>query len=186
MQFASANRDSTGQPFFLVMGIKRPHLNWRVPQEYADLFPEEEVAVPAQLTLDESIDPIAYSVFPMTTPTLNGTHERADFVKSPYVHGDDAQLRVLRQHYYAAVAWADYAAGQILNELDKLSLTVRCLFILFYHGSTSMVVPLEMKFLYQLVDSQSHQLLLGPALFKYQCLFVGQVRDFNCIQIIQL
>jgi hypothetical protein len=29
MRFAAANRERTGQPFFLVTGIKRPHLNWR-------------------------------------------------------------------------------------------------------------------------------------------------------------
>ena len=91
-------------------------------QIYRDMFPMESVAVPTQLTLDKSIDPIAYSVFGMSTPSLNDTNH-SDFVTSPYVHGTDEQLRVLRQHYYAAVAWADHAAGQVLQELDRLGLT---------------------------------------------------------------
>ena len=84
------------------------------------MFPLDKIKIPSQLTLDESIDPVAYSVFPMHTPSpLNDT----DFVTSPYVHGTMEQLQVLRQHYYAAVSWADYAAGQVLQELDRLQLT---------------------------------------------------------------
>ena len=32
MQYATSVRDETGQPFFLVTGVKRPHLNWRMPE----------------------------------------------------------------------------------------------------------------------------------------------------------
>jgi|EP01047_Picozoa_sp_COSAG01_P081142 hypothetical protein len=31
MRFAKQNLERHGQPFFLVAGIKRPHLNWRSP-----------------------------------------------------------------------------------------------------------------------------------------------------------
>jgi hypothetical protein len=65
MQYAADNRKKTGQPFFLVTGIKRPHINWRAPISYFDKYPIDTVAAPTQLTLDNSIDPIAYSVFPM-------------------------------------------------------------------------------------------------------------------------
>ena len=34
MNFIAKNRKATGQPFFLVTGIKRPHLNWRSPAGY--------------------------------------------------------------------------------------------------------------------------------------------------------
>lgn len=127
LQFASANKRATGQPFFLVTGIKRPHLNWRTPPAYADMYPVENVSVPTQLTLDRSINPIAYTVFPMSAP--NGT-EPGNFVKSPYTHGTDAQLRELRGAYYAAVSWADFATGRILDELDRLDLTSDTLVVL--------------------------------------------------------
>jgi hypothetical protein len=32
LRYAASHLSATGQPFFLVAGIKRPHLNWRVPQ----------------------------------------------------------------------------------------------------------------------------------------------------------
>ena len=161
LRYAADNRARTGQPFFQIVGFKRPHLNWRAPASYLERYPLEQVAVPKQLTLDRSIDPVAYTLFNMYAP-LNATAAGAsvvtvegatttvegattadaanaaasvgaaatsggggvpDFVTSPYVHGTDTQLKLLRQHYYAAVSWADFAAGKVLDELDALRLT---------------------------------------------------------------
>eukprot|EP01047_Picozoa_sp_COSAG01_P064612 COSAG01_NODE_8583_length_2729_cov_1.599240_1_plen_73_part_00 len=49
-------------------------------------------------------------------PPSPAHHRSPNFVRSPFVHGTDHQLRKLRQHYYATVSWADYAAGQVLQE----------------------------------------------------------------------
>ena len=46
MRYAATNREETGQPFFLVTGIKRPHLNWRAPAGYVDMY-----ATPARSSL---------------------------------------------------------------------------------------------------------------------------------------
>ena len=43
----------------------------------------------------------------------------------------------LRQHYYAAVSWADFATGQILGELDKLKLTEDTMVVLHSGESVS-------------------------------------------------
>ena len=64
------NLATNNQPFFLVTGIKRPHLNWRSPAGYVDYYPLENVSVPKQLTLDESIDPVAWAAFPMHAPGM--------------------------------------------------------------------------------------------------------------------
>jgi arylsulfatase A-like enzyme len=121
MRFAAANLKSTGQPFFQVVGIKRPHLEWRSPPAYIEKFPIESVAAPAQMTMDRSIDPIAYTVFPMSAPNCT-TPRCPNFVKDPYHAGTDAQVRILRQHYYAAVSWSDFVAGKVLDELTGLGL----------------------------------------------------------------
>ena len=81
LRFAASERAKSGTPFFLVTGIKRPHLNWRTPPAYADLYPAANVTLPTQRTLDDSIWPGAYSVFPMDAP--GGV--AGDFVHSPYV-----------------------------------------------------------------------------------------------------
>lgn len=64
--------------------------------------------------------------FPMDAPN-NANWKPGDpggknFVTAPNVTGTDVQLRLLRQHYYAAVSWADFATGKILDELDHLGL----------------------------------------------------------------
>jgi len=130
MQYAAENRKQTGQPFFLVVGIRRPHLNWRVPSTYEALYPSNNVSLPLQRTLDKSIDPVAYSVFPMDAPSTPGGPNSPNFVNSPYVSGDDNQLRELRRHYYAAVSWADYVAGKVLDELESLGLSDDTLVVL--------------------------------------------------------
>jgi len=111
LEFAAANLKKTGQPFFLNVGIKRPHLVWRVPvgivsQHYnpANFTP----AMPQQRVLDQSINPVAWTPFwtqdPYTPLDVNATVER-------------------RRFYYAAITWADYCAGQVLDALDEFGLT---------------------------------------------------------------
>ena len=101
------------QRFFLVMGVRKPHLNWRAPKPYLELYDPANVSIPLHKTLDLSIDPLAWVGFPVL--------EGAGGV-SPYEAASETQLRQLRRHYYAAVSWADYAAGRVLSELDKLGL----------------------------------------------------------------
>ncbi len=102
LRYAAANRATSGQPFFLVAGIKRPHLGWRVPPAYAELYPAPNVTLPKQRVLDASVWAGAYTVFPMSAAV--GGASGADFVTSPYEPGTDAQLAALRRHYYAAVS----------------------------------------------------------------------------------
>ena len=130
LRYAAAHRAKSGQPFFLVVGIKRPHLNWRMPQHYAALYPAPNVSLPKQRVLDQSIWAGAYSVFPMDAPTSAGGARTPDFVTSPYTAGTDYQLRELRRHYYAAVSWADRAAGEVLDELDATGLRNHTLVVL--------------------------------------------------------
>jgi hypothetical protein len=40
LDYAGQNRIKTGQPFFLGFGIHNPHMDWRVPQYWIDLYPQ--------------------------------------------------------------------------------------------------------------------------------------------------
>jgi len=112
LRFAAANYNSTGQPFFLAVGIRRPHLTWRVPKHYWDLYPANKTTLPKQKLLDKSIDPIAWTTF----LDLGG--------QNPYEYTNtDEQVRQYRAAYYAAVSWGDYVAGRVLGELDSLNLS---------------------------------------------------------------
>ena len=70
------------------------------------------------LTLDASIDPIAWTSF----GTLGGVN--------PYnLTNTPSLIKTYRAHYYAAVSWADYVAGRVLDELDRLELTADTLVV---------------------------------------------------------
>lgn len=43
---------SHDKPFFLAVGLNRPHVPWYVPQEYFDLYPLDSLEMPAYLPID--------------------------------------------------------------------------------------------------------------------------------------
>lgn len=68
LQAAADEYKRSGQPFALFVGIRHPHVAWRLAQHYIDLYHEADVPLPAHNTLDKSIDPIAYTTY---TPMYN-------------------------------------------------------------------------------------------------------------------
>ena len=45
-------RDFEGKPFFMAIGISKPHLPWYVPQKYFDMYPLDEIVLPKTLATD--------------------------------------------------------------------------------------------------------------------------------------
>ena len=82
LQFAAKNLKETKQKFFLNVGIKRPHLVWRVPvgiireHYHPDSFTP---ALPQNRVLDPSVNPVAWVPFfdhnPYTPRSVNETLE---------------------------------------------------------------------------------------------------------------
>eukprot|EP01047_Picozoa_sp_COSAG01_P018383 COSAG01_NODE_993_length_12256_cov_6.798964_17_plen_501_part_00 len=111
LQFAAAHWATTGQPFFLNVGIKRPHLVWRVPEGIVrDHYNPETFTpnMPQNRVLDASVHPIAW------VPFFGSSN--------PWVPQDVDTTVELRRFYYAAITWADYCAGQVLDEIERLDL----------------------------------------------------------------
>jgi hypothetical protein len=113
LQFAAQNLAATSgskQKFFPNVGIKRPHLVWRVPvgiigEHY---HPDEFTpSMPQNRVLDPSLHPVAWVPF---------------YNRNPYVPESINQTLELRRYYYAAITWADWVAGQVLDEIKRLSL----------------------------------------------------------------
>jgi arylsulfatase A-like enzyme len=48
-------RDFDGKPFFLALGISKPHLPWIVPQQFFDLYPLEKIK-PVEIVRDDLDD----------------------------------------------------------------------------------------------------------------------------------
>jgi arylsulfatase A-like enzyme len=96
------------KPFFLALGISKPHLPWYVPQEYFDRHPLENIKIP-EFRLDDLGDIVDAKGKVKFTPT-------PDF---NWVIQDPNLFKRAVQAYLAASSHADDCVGQVLDALEK-------------------------------------------------------------------
>ncbi len=93
------------KPFFLAVGIYRPHLPWYVPRKHFDLFPREQVKLPQVLANDlDDIPPIGLKL------AHNGNHPK--IIRTNNWH------RAV-QSYLASIHFADAQIGRLLAALRE-------------------------------------------------------------------
>jgi uncharacterized sulfatase len=90
------------QPFFLAVGLRRPHLPRILPKKYFDMYPPQKIELPPT---PPNYDPAAW------------------------VSREDQQ-RIIA-HYYAAVTYMDARVGQLLDTLDRLRQRDNTIVVLF-------------------------------------------------------
>jgi len=96
-------------PFFLGVGIYKPHLPWYVPQKYFDMYPLETITLP--IVNDNDLDDV---------PPLGKDRAYTG------VKGSDHdtvlqydQWRQAVQGYLACISFADAQVGRVLDALDQ-------------------------------------------------------------------
>ncbi|MFT3974569.1 MAG: sulfatase-like hydrolase/transferase [Amaricoccus sp.] len=99
------------QPFYLGVGISRPHLDWVVPTAYWNLYDESDIRAALLKSLaDGTILPAIdeyFDVPPMNRPASVAATIAADLdLWVDYIHG-----------YLASVSYADAKIGRVLNTL---------------------------------------------------------------------
>lgn len=94
-------------PFFLAVGIYRPHLPWYVPREYFDLYPLEEVTLPAVVEGDTDDLP---------GRALNIAARGGDYHRHVVEAG---KWREAVQGYLASITYADGLVGELLAGLEQ-------------------------------------------------------------------
>jgi len=97
-----------GQPFFLAVGLYRPHTPFVAPKKYFDLYPVDQISVPEV--------PAGYF------ETLPAPARRSVRRKREQVDLDPALARQAIQAYYASITFADAQLGRILDAVDRLRL----------------------------------------------------------------
>ncbi len=102
-----STRDFNGKPFFLALGISKPHLAWHVPQEFFDAHPLADVQVP-EFHLDDLDDIVDAKGKRLFQPT-------EDFLR---IQKYD-QFKEVTRAYLAACSYADACIGVALDALDK-------------------------------------------------------------------
>jgi arylsulfatase A-like enzyme len=93
------------RPFFMAVGLSKPHLPWFVPQKYFDMYPLEEVEVP-QFRADDLDD--------IKLPNgRNKFRASEDFLRIKKYD----KFKEATQAYLAAVSYADDCIGVMLDAL---------------------------------------------------------------------
>lgn len=111
-----ANEDA---PFFLAVGFHKPHIPFRIPQEYLSLYPIENMTLPPDPYVPKGLPPVAYNPWMDVRSRDDVQKLNTSFPYGPIPK--DFQLRI-RQHYYAAVSYMDAQVGRLLSALDELRL----------------------------------------------------------------
>ncbi len=96
------------KPFFLAVGISKPHLPWYVPQEYFDRHPLSSIKIPEYHLddLDDILDATGKKKF----------RPSADF---RWAARDVTLFQRAVQGYLAAASYADECVGLVLDALEK-------------------------------------------------------------------
>jgi arylsulfatase A-like enzyme len=94
------------RPFFLAVGLHKPHMPWDVPKKYYDLFPLDSIELPP--TTKDDLKDVPPAGIKMARP--EGDH--ATMLKS-------GRWKEAVQAYLATIAYCDAQIGRLLDAYDK-------------------------------------------------------------------
>lgn len=98
-------KEKSDQPFFLAIGLVKPHLPFSVPKKWFDIFPLDSIELPPHRADD--LDDVPPAGVKMAKPT--GDHAR--IVKS-------GRWKEAVQAYLASIAFCDAQVGRLLDGLE--------------------------------------------------------------------
>ena len=99
--------DFEGKPFFMAIGVSKPHLPFIVPQQFFDMHPLDQVKVP-ECDLNDLDDVLN----PRDKPKFGPSD---DFLRVKQAD----KFKEVTQAYLAAVSYADHCIGVLLDKLEK-------------------------------------------------------------------
>jgi arylsulfatase A-like enzyme len=99
-------KEKHDKPFFLAVGIHRPHMPWDVPKKYYDRFPLDSIELPP--TKKGDLDDVPPAGIKMANP--KGDH--ALMLQS-------GRWKEAVQAYLAAISYTDDQIGKLLDALDN-------------------------------------------------------------------
>lgn len=105
------------KPFFLGVGLFKPHLPFTAPKNYWDMYDEESIKTAQNPRKPENV--AENSLHPsgeFNQYALGEEHPNLDTVASA------AYARKIKHAYYAAASYSDAQVGLILDELEALNL----------------------------------------------------------------
>jgi len=118
--FADKLKQDFDKPFFMAVGISKPHLPWYVPQEYFDRYSIDTIKIPP-FKLDDLDDIVTKEGEKYASPT-------PDFL---WVQQDQLLFKKAIQAYMASATYADDCIGVVLDALKKSKYANNTIVVLF-------------------------------------------------------
>ncbi len=98
----------TEKPFYLAVGLYRPHTPYVAPKKYFDIYPVDKITVPTE--------PEGY------LDTLPAAARKSIRRKKDQIDLPDEVARKAIQAYHASITFADAQVGRVLDALDETGL----------------------------------------------------------------
>jgi arylsulfatase A-like enzyme len=99
-------QEKTDRPFFLAIGLVKPHMPFSVPKKWFDMFPLDSIELPPHR--EDDLDDVPPAGVKMARP--NGDHAR--IVES-------GRWKEAVQAYLASIAFCDAQIGRLLDGLNR-------------------------------------------------------------------
>ncbi|GMH88472.1 hypothetical protein TrVE_jg6962 [Triparma verrucosa] len=117
--FSKGTDLSEDQPFFLAVGLRKPHLPFIVPQEFYDLYPKESIELTPNDYAPWDMPSVAYASW-----ELQGYQDVADTNFTGQINETLDSSKALEEvrGYQAAVSYTDHNVGVLLDTLKDLNL----------------------------------------------------------------
>jgi len=116
-----ALRTLKDQPFFLSIGLQKPHLPLVVPKRYFDLYAKKKIEIPDYAPPPAKVPSIALH----SNQVLRNYKDIPEEGPIP-----EAKALELIRAYYAGISFADAQVGRILKALDRLGLRENTIVVL--------------------------------------------------------
>lgn len=118
------------QPFFLAVGIKKPHLPFVAPKKYWDLYKREDLPLAKYQNKSHNGPELAYhnssELYNYTdTPEIASFSDQKVGMSLP-----EMKQRELVHGYYAATSYADAQVGVLINTIKLLNLSENTIVVL--------------------------------------------------------
>ena len=110
-------------PFFLSVGLSKPHLPFIAPKKYLDMYPISDI----KLTEIKKPPLNGYNKAIRTGGELKSYYGMPEF----YDEIDDSLALTLRRAYYACISYADAQVGKLLDKLNELDIRDKTIVVLW-------------------------------------------------------
>lgn len=110
-------------PFFLSVGLSKPHLPFTAPKKYWDMYPASTI----KLTDIKERPRNGYNKAIRTGGELKNYYRMPEL----YDEIDDNMALKLRRAYYACVSYADAQVGKLLDKLETLGIRDKTIIVLW-------------------------------------------------------